>query len=249
MVWQTNFNWCIPNAVSLQHKQTLEMADMRLSLVYLSMLILHFSFPMHFWSISLWITVYLFARFVVPLFFTRYLILWLRIALELNMGQPSGMRHWINISNGFFNIESAPIFANGLMVCVFWHTRVHGQVYFWGNRFDRVATSRNNSIAEYFPPVIVADHPKSDEYFSDPRLAAYAVPYKQVVSGYTVSCPRSLLSGIFGMRTDEIQPTCWCATVMMRRRITCRNKLRYWEPRTTGEKLTFTCGMRYKHVG
>ncbi|CAJ2652406.1 unnamed protein product [Trifolium pratense] len=28
-----------------------------------------------------------------------------------------------------------------------------------------------------------ADHPKSDEYFSDPRLAAYAVPYKQVVSG------------------------------------------------------------------
>ncbi|XP_068480040.1 uncharacterized protein [Phaseolus vulgaris] len=28
-----------------------------------------------------------------------------------------------------------------------------------------------------------ADHPKSDEYFSDPRLAAYAVPYKQVISG------------------------------------------------------------------
>ncbi|XP_057469911.1 LOW QUALITY PROTEIN: uncharacterized protein LOC130758917 [Actinidia eriantha] len=27
-----------------------------------------------------------------------------------------------------------------------------------------------------------ADHPKSDEYFSDPRLAAYAVPYSQVVS-------------------------------------------------------------------
>lgn len=28
-----------------------------------------------------------------------------------------------------------------------------------------------------------ADHPKSDEYFSDPRLAAYAVPYNRVVSG------------------------------------------------------------------
>ncbi|KAL0325720.1 UNVERIFIED_CONTAM: hypothetical protein Sradi_5141300 [Sesamum radiatum] len=28
-----------------------------------------------------------------------------------------------------------------------------------------------------------ADHPKSDEYFSDPRLAAYAVPYRPVVSG------------------------------------------------------------------
>ncbi|KAJ4701901.1 Alpha-1,6-mannosyl-glycoprotein 2-beta-N-acetylglucosaminyltransferase [Melia azedarach] len=27
-----------------------------------------------------------------------------------------------------------------------------------------------------------ADHPKSDEYFSDPRLAAYAVPYRQPVS-------------------------------------------------------------------
>ncbi|KAK6115368.1 hypothetical protein DH2020_007637 [Rehmannia glutinosa] len=27
-----------------------------------------------------------------------------------------------------------------------------------------------------------ADHPKSDEYFSDPRLAAYAVPYSPVVS-------------------------------------------------------------------
>ncbi|XP_011040765.1 PREDICTED: uncharacterized protein LOC105136943 [Populus euphratica] len=28
-----------------------------------------------------------------------------------------------------------------------------------------------------------ADHPKSDEYFSDPRLAAYAVPYSQAVPG------------------------------------------------------------------
>ncbi|XP_077233285.1 alpha-1,6-mannosyl-glycoprotein 2-beta-N-acetylglucosaminyltransferase isoform X2 [Tasmannia lanceolata] len=28
-----------------------------------------------------------------------------------------------------------------------------------------------------------ADHPKSDEYFSDPRLAAYAVPYAPVLSG------------------------------------------------------------------
>ncbi|KAL6995660.1 hypothetical protein U1Q18_005794, partial [Sarracenia purpurea var. burkii] len=27
-----------------------------------------------------------------------------------------------------------------------------------------------------------ADHPKSDEYFSDPRLAAYAVPYSRVIS-------------------------------------------------------------------
>lgn len=26
----------------------------------------------------------------------------------------------------------------------------------------------------------IADHPKSDEYFSDPRLSAYAVPYRAV---------------------------------------------------------------------
>jgi hypothetical protein len=165
------------------------------------------------------------------------------------MGQLSGMRHWINISNGFFNIESAPIFANGLMVCVFWHTHVHGQVYFRGNKFDRAATSRNNRIAEYFPLIIVADHPKSDEYFSDPRLAAYAVPYKQVVSGYTVSQLSPFASVRYICNENWWNSTtCWCATVMMRRRITCRNKLRYWEPRITGEKLTFTCGMRYKHV-
>jgi len=248
MVWQENFNWCISNAVSLQYKLwEWPIWDCHLFTYQCLFCISHSSCTFGLYLCEIWFICLPVSLF--PLFFTRYPILWLRIALELNMGQPSGMRHWINISNGFFNIESAPIFANGLMVCVFWHTRVHGQVYFWGNRFDRVATSRNNSIAEYFPFVIVADHPKSDEYFSDPRLAAYAVPYKQVVSGYTVSCPRSLLSGIFGMRTDEIQPTCWCATVMMRRRITCRNKLRYWEPRTTGEKLTFTCGMRYKHAG
>lgn len=33
-----------------------------------------------------------------------------------------------------------------------------------------------------------ADHPKSDEYFSDPRLAAYAVPYCQAVSRYPITC-------------------------------------------------------------
>ncbi|MED6138426.1 hypothetical protein PIB30_074120 [Stylosanthes scabra] len=31
-----------------------------------------------------------------------------------------------------------------------------------------------------------ADHPKSDEYFSDPRLAAYAVPYSKVISSNVV---------------------------------------------------------------
>ncbi|XP_057731184.1 uncharacterized protein LOC130946445 [Arachis stenosperma] len=31
-----------------------------------------------------------------------------------------------------------------------------------------------------------ADHPKSDEYFSDPRLAAYAVPYSKVISSNIV---------------------------------------------------------------
>lgn len=55
---------------------------------------------------------------------------------------------------------------------------------------------------------VIADHPKSDEYFSDPRLAAYALPYSQAVSGYTVSHPSSLLSGICVMKTDEILPIC-----------------------------------------
>ncbi|XP_031407349.1 uncharacterized protein LOC116215680 isoform X1 [Punica granatum] len=32
-----------------------------------------------------------------------------------------------------------------------------------------------------------ADHPKSDEYFSDPRLAAYAVPYAPAISGNVVA--------------------------------------------------------------
>lgn len=31
-----------------------------------------------------------------------------------------------------------------------------------------------------------ADHPKSEEYFSDPRLAAYAVPHRQAVAGYNM---------------------------------------------------------------
>lgn len=34
----------------------------------------------------------------------------------------------------------------------------------------------------------LADHPKSDEYLSDPRLAAYAVPHNIVVSRYAVNC-------------------------------------------------------------
>lgn len=33
-----------------------------------------------------------------------------------------------------------------------------------------------------------ADHPKSDEYLSDPRLAAYAVPYSPVDSWYIFTC-------------------------------------------------------------
>jgi hypothetical protein len=34
-----------------------------------------------------------------------------------------------------------------------------------------------------------ADHPKSDEYLSDSRLAAYAVPYRQVIAGYACVIP------------------------------------------------------------
>lgn len=73
---------------------------------------------------------------------------------------------------------------------------------------------------------VAAGHPKSDEYLSDPRLAAYAVPYNQAVSGYTISCPCSLLSGILSFSADDFQLAFCCATVMMQRRITCRKKLR-----------------------
>lgn len=32
--------------------------------------------------------------------------------------------------------------------------------------------------------IIIADHPKAKEYYSDPRLAAYAVPYAPILSRY-----------------------------------------------------------------
>lgn len=51
-----------------------------------------------------------------------------------------------------------------------------------------------NSSLSFSLFYVTADHPKSDEYFSDPRLAAYAVPYSQAVPGYRISCPSSLLS-------------------------------------------------------
>ncbi|KAL6953460.1 hypothetical protein U1Q18_048486 [Sarracenia purpurea var. burkii] len=49
-----------------------------------------------------------------------------------------------------------------------------------------------------------ADHPKSDEYFSDPRLAAYAVPYSRVISWYAVRCLHSFLQVPSMMYTDEL---------------------------------------------
>jgi len=33
---------------------------------------------------------------------------------------------------------------------------------------------------------ILADHPKANEYYSDPRLAAYAVPYAPILSWYFI---------------------------------------------------------------
>lgn len=51
-----------------------------------------------------------------------------------------------------------------------------------------------------------ADHPKSDEYYSDPRLAAYAVPYSPVVSWYANSSSTHSSLHIFGMCYDEHLP-------------------------------------------
>ena len=36
----------------------------------------------------------------------------------------------------------------------------------------------------FYSSVFLADHPKANEYYSDPRLAAYAVPYAPILSWY-----------------------------------------------------------------
>lgn len=53
--------------------------------------------------------------------------------------------------------------------------------------FDSCYISLN--LACYIPFLVgAADHPKSDEYLSNPRLAAYAVPDSPVVSWYISTC-------------------------------------------------------------
>lgn len=60
----------------------------------------------------------------------RYPIQWLRTGLELSMEVASGMRHWISILSGCFNIKSARTSADGVKECEFWLTHVHGQVIY-----------------------------------------------------------------------------------------------------------------------
>ena len=40
----------------------------------------------------------------------------------------SGLRHWISILNGYFNIKLVHTSVDGVIACVFWHTHVLGQV-------------------------------------------------------------------------------------------------------------------------
>lgn len=69
-----------------------------------------------------------------------------------------------------------------------------------------------------------ADHPKSDEYFSDPRLAAYAVPYRQVIAGYACVVPVKLLISVVGTQTITFVDV---QAGMIQGKFTCGKKLRY----------------------
>ncbi|RRT82800.1 hypothetical protein B296_00016837 [Ensete ventricosum] len=48
------------------------------------------------------------------------------------------------------------------------------------------------SLLYFFSYISLAGHPRSEEYYSDPRLAAYAVPYAPILS-----CYLSIMSFLF----------------------------------------------------
>lgn len=50
---------------------------------------------------------------------------------------------------------------------------------------------------------VTADHPKSDEYLSDPRLAAYAVPYGPLVPWYVGQFLCQKFHGVFSVPVDQ----------------------------------------------
>lgn len=54
-----------------------------------------------------------------------------------------------------------------------------------------------------------ADHPKSEEYFSDPRLAAYAVPHRQAVAGYNMQFSWSLVMNLFAVKAQNLIVEFW----------------------------------------
>jgi hypothetical protein len=54
----------------------------------------------------------------------------------------------------------------------------------------------------FYSSVFLADHPKANEYYSDPRLAAYAVPYAPILSWYHSNNP----SKIYTILSDSA----WC---------------------------------------
>lgn len=88
--------------------------------------------------------------------------------------------------------------------------------------------------------IIIADHPKAKEYYSDPRLAAYAVPYAPILSRYCSNFCQVLYQfaiyvfGSFFLFT----------TALMLRKIPCEERLKSWNQRLIGRNLTSICGMR-----
>lgn len=81
------------------------------------------------------------------------------------------------------NLQAGGILYNALILCL----------------YDDPVCSINMIVIVFFILLdIVADHPKSDEYFSDPRLSAYAVPYSRAFTGYEISCRNKLILLVSG---------------------------------------------------
>lgn len=98
------------------------------------------------------------------------------------MAPKDGMMHWTITSGGSSSTELVHFSADGAIACVFLHTHVLGLVinHFLNSMLLYVNLSPD--VISYFVSILLADHPKAKEYYSDPRLAAYAVPYAPILS-------------------------------------------------------------------
>ena len=99
------------------------------------------------------------------------------------MGPKDGMTHWTITSGGSSSTELVRFSADGAIACVFLHIRALGLVmhqFFLNSMLLYVNLPPD--VISHFGSILLADHPKASEYYSDPRLAAYAVPYAPILS-------------------------------------------------------------------